>query len=499
MSSYSTSYNPDVLSTLANLSSDEVFTPPHIANQMLDLLPQELFQNKNTTFLDPATKSGVFLREITKRLIKGLENDIPDLQERIDHILHNQVFGIATTELTSLISRRSLYCSKFPNSRYSISHFNNKSGGISFEGYQHTWKGNRCQYCGADKETYNRNSTKETYAYQFIHQENNNMKFDVIIGNPPYQISDGGAKASARPLYHLFITTAKKLNPRFICMITPSRWFSGGKGLDDFRRDNITDNRYKIIFDFVDSKDCFPGVEIKGGVNYFLWDREYSGPCEITNVIPGFKDVSYSRYLNSISEDIFVRYNSAVSILNKVRDDIVVSVGSIVSTQKPFGLRTFVNPEKVKHENSIILYGNSYKGFISKDEISKGFNHIDMFKIFISRSYGAGEGFPHQIINKPFVGEPGSACTETYLMIGPFKDEASTKIFISYIKTKFFRFLVMLRKITQDTSKDTYNFVPFLELEKEINDQDLYSRYKLTKSEIDFIEKTIKPMDELND
>ena len=365
-------YNPDVLNCIANLSNDEVFTPPALANQVLDMLPKELFSEPTTTFVDPFCKSGVFLREIVKRLDKGLAEKIPDQQKRIDHIMHHQVFGIALTELTSLLSRRTLYCSKCANSQYSVTHFDNEQGNVFYKPIKHTWVNGKCKYCGASKEVYDRGSESEQYAYQFIHTDNpenlfpKNMKFDVIIGNPPYQLDDGGSKASASPIYHTFVNQAKKLNPRYLTMIIPSRWFTGGKGLDSFRKSMLNDKHIRILKDYINAKDCFPGLSISGGICYFLWDREYQGLCDFWSCHSG-KENFAQRCLNEFS--VFVRYNDAVNIVHKVKKMKEKSVMSIMSSRNPFGIPTNVRGVPERFKDCYKLVSSQGEGFIDKDEI----------------------------------------------------------------------------------------------------------------------------------
>ena len=502
---YANTYNPDVLSCLANLSSDEVFTPPHIVNKMLDMLPAELFNNKKTTFLDPACKSGVFLREIAKRLLKGLENEIPDLQERIDHIFHNQLFGIAITELTSLLSRRSVYCSKYPNGEYSVTLFDNAEGNIRYRKTNHTWSGEKCTFCGASKSSYDRNEALETHAYEFIHtvrpEEIIKMKFDVIIGNPPYQLSDGGdnneearTRGGALPIYQKFIQQAKKLRPRFLVMIVPSRWFAGGRGLDEFRAEMLSDTRIRHLVDFPASSECFPGVEIKGGVCYFLWNRDDPGDC-VVETVRGDNRSSLSRPLLESGSDVFIRFNESITIYKKVQSKKEESFKEMVSAQKPFGFRTFFQGEQSQFKDGVKLYTNDGVSYVSRESISQNKQWIDKPKVYISMAYGAGEDYPHQIINKPFYGEPNTCCTETYLVVGPFETEKIARNVLGYMSTKFFRFLVMLRKNTQHAAKGVYQFAPIQDFNKLWTDEKLYSKYGLSDNEICFIESMIRPMD----
>jgi len=494
-----TSYNPDVLSCLANLSSDEVFTPPQLANQMLDLLPQELWSNPEARFLDPACKTGVFLREIAKRLNKGLEEKIPDQQKRINHIMKNQLFGIAITELTSLISRRSLYCSKTANGKYSVcTVFDNQQGNIRFRRIEHTWQDGRCVFCGASRENYDRGPELETHAYEFIHTEKPeeifNMKFDVIIGNPPYQLSDSGHGASAVPIYQKFVQQAMKLNPRFLTMIIPSRWFAGGRGLDNFRKSMLTDNRLRILVDYPDATECFPGIDLSGGVCYFLWDRDNKGYCRITNIVEG-KSCTLERPLLENGVDVFIRYNEAIPILHKVFAFKEKSFSEHVSTQKPFGLRTYAKGKSKPFPNSIKLYGSTGVTYISNDEVTQNVGWINKYKVYISAAYGERIAKSYWVTGKPFLGEPQTCCSETYLVVGPFASKRECLNVMSYIRTRFFRFLVLLIKNTQHAPQKVYSFVPMQDFSKPWTDEELYKKYGLTEDEIAFIEKMVRPMD----
>ena len=325
------------------------------------------------------------------------------------------------------------------------------------------------------------------------------MQFDVIIGNPPYQMSDGGdtderKRGGAVPLYHLFIQTAKKVKPKYLIMIVPSRWFAGGRGLDDFRDEMLHDNRLEKIVDYPISSECFPGVEIKGGVCYFKWNERYHGDCEVTTVRGDFTSTSVRPLLEK-GCDIFIRHNESISILRKVQSKKERTIDAIVSSQKPFGLRTFVQGENNEFEGSVRLYANKHIGFFPRKEIQSHKEWIDMYKVYTTMAYGAGEDYPHQILNIPILGEPNTCCTETYMVIGPVKTKQEAENIIAYYKTRFFRFLVMLKKNTQHAPARVYQFVPLQDFSHPWTDEMLYKKYGMTEEEIAFIESMIRPME----
>lgn len=497
---FEATYNPDVLSCIANLSNDEVFTPPELANKILDILPGDLWSDPNATFLDPGTKSGVFLREVAKRLIDGLESDIPDLQERLDHIYTKQLYGIAVTELTSLLSRRSLYCSKYPSSRYSIVRFDTPEGNIRYRQTNHVWVGGKCRYCGAPKDVYDRNEELEQHAYEFIHllnpEEVFNMKFDVILGNPPYQLETAGAGRQAKPIYNLFVEQAMKLQPRYLTMIIPSRWFAGGMGLDDFRDTMANNGHIRKLVDYANAKECFPQNSISGGVCYFLWDRDNEGPCEFVNIANGVEN-SELRQLDEWS--VLVRYNEAVDILRKVqaKDEPVVS--EIASTLMPFGLSTKERGiPKRKSPTDCVLHSSAGASFYPREKLTKGLDNLDGYKVLMSKTGAEHAGEPSKdgtfrvLTSSMKVIGPNEICTHSYFLVGHFDDEIEAQNLLAYLQTKFARFLVLQSMTSINVSKAVFQFLPMQDFTKTWTDEDLYNKYELTIEERDYIERLIK-------
>ena len=519
--------NPDVLSCIANLSNDEVFTPPEIANRMLDMIEdawredhngESIWTNPKIRFQDPCAKSGVFLREITKRLTAGLEKTMPDLEERVTHILRNQVFGIGITRLTSLLARRSVYCSKHANGPHSIAKLlGTESGNIWFKKTEHSWNEGKCVFCGANKRDYDRGPDLETHAYAFIHAEDpsrnlekifgENMQFDVIIGNPPYQLGQSGGESVggfAMPIYQKFVQVAKNLEPRYVAFVTPSRWFAGGRGLDEFRSEMLSDTRIRRLVDYPDGSEVFPGTQIEGGVSYFLWDSSWREGCEVSTIQAGAAtSPPMKRFLGKY--DIVVRRNEAVPILEKVlrtnQSDEFGNLSSKVSPIQPFSIRTNFRgqPDAKGLKKPIRIFRNGGIDFMERTDVPRNDSWIDDWKVLLGSAYGAGNTQPYQIYNYPIIAEPGTACTETYLVISRFKSEKEAIRCANYLKTRFVRFLVSLRKNTQHLYNERFQFVPDLPMNQDWSDEKLYEKYKITKKEVSFINSMIRSMENPNE
>ncbi len=492
-------HKPDILDCLSNLSSDEVFTPPTVAEQILDLLPSELWTDPEIRILDPACKSGVFLREAAKRLMIGLEATIPDEDERRLHIFEKMLFGISITALTGLMSRRSLYYSKNAASKHAVVKLSQPDGNIHYSRGTHVYGRNgRCQFCGAPKGDLDRGEHLENYAYQFIHKKDIfDMKFDVIVGNPPYQLEDEGYGASASPIYQLFVNQAIQLNPSYLAMIIPARWYAGGKGLDEFRNQMINDRRMKYLVDYPKLFECFPGVEIKGGVCYFLWESKYDGDCTVRTIFDG-KIVSEATRDLRDGGDVLVRSNEGVLLLKKVQARLEKTLEEIVSSRKPFGLPTNVTVSDTSTQSDdLVIFRRGGVSYIRQNEVAINKQWIDKFKVLTPMA-GDGHGrVPAIVTGEPIVAPPHSVCSETYLVVNVYDGpdaEAKANNLATYLKTKFVRFLISLRKNTQHVTKERFSFVPDLDMSRTWTDADLYARYGLTDEEIAFVESNIKEM-----
>lgn len=516
--------NPDVLTCIANLSNDEVFTPPALANRILDDLAASWFEasggrniwtDKTVTFLDPFTKSGVFLREISSRLIDGLKDEIPDLQDRVNHILIKQVFGIGITQLTAYIARRSLYCSKFANGPHSVATlfgegdgYGRSDGHVWYERLEHAWNTEgRCRYCPASKTSFDRDRDLESHAYALTHTDDVSarvstilgvtMRFDVVIGNPPYQLqSDGGTRDV--PIYQKFVEQAKKLEPRLLTMVIPSRWMATGLGLSEFRRTMLSDRHVRKLVDYERMDEVFPGVDFEGGVGYFLWDRDHEGLCAVTSISGGEVIGPTERDLSEF--DVLVRDSRGLDILRKVKRKGEKSIIEILSVDKEFGWTSnFADFHKVKKPGDIDLHynrgGKRLVGYIGRKAVTKSPHLIGKWKVLVPKAYGERGARPAKILGPSFIARPPCVCTQTYLFFF-LNDKASAESLSSYMRTRFFRFLVSLRKITQDAARGTYTWVPLQTWDRIWSDEALYKKYGITTDEIAFIESMIRPIDQ---
>ena len=508
------SHRPDILNCLANLSSDEVFTPPTLVNNMLDMLPPWVWQDCRLRWLDPCTKSGVFLREVARRLMVGLEDEIRDEAERWTHIYRNMLYGIAISEVTALVSRRTLYgCKDATLQPHSVIQFSSVDGNIRFPPAKHEWVNGKCVKCGASAKAAVVDIGRETHVHPFLHMDLDDifgskkpMHFDVIMGNPPYQQDDGGHGRSARPLYHKFVEIAKIMQPRFLIYVIPARWYAGGKGLDNFRSDMLRDRRLSHLVDYPRMADLFEGVDIAGGGCYFLWDAEHDDDCSV--VPEGKIQEAVLRRLDT--HDVFVRDNRSVAILRKVLRKVKIEKISFSDgtawARNPYGygFRAHAVPSDAKDrpegDFNLLLMTKDGDRFIRREQVRKNTESLDMWKVVISyttaeHAGNANKDGTKRVISRMRALPPGSACTETYLVIDTFKDQVRACNQLAYLKTRLARFLMELRTPTQHVTRKSFAFVPRISTDRKWSDESLNDFFNLSDDDIAHIESKIRLID----
>jgi site-specific DNA-methyltransferase (adenine-specific) len=417
------------------------------------------------------------------------------------------VFAIAITELTSLMVRRTLYCSKDASGDSSSVRMPSRNGNIWMKRVEHSYKNGRCSECGGSRDQLEREN-RENYAYGFIHasgreaiEKEMDMKFDVIVGNPPYQMDGGGGGTNATPLYDVFVQQAIAMNPRYLAMIVPSRWMAGGRGLDSFREQMLNDKHLRKLVDYPNAEEVFPviGKSIKGGVCYFLWNRDDEGPCAVTIVRGQDRHGPIERSLDEF--DVFVRDVRAIKILNKVIKKKERTLEEIVSGDTPFGLASNYGPlrEGIKQVGEIKLYavrsGKRLEAWIPRDAITKNVGLIDAWKVLVPKAGSdGGAKIPDVVLGKPLIAVPKSVCTQTFMTVGPVENLAEAENLSNYLTSRFARFLISLRKISQDALRSTYSWVPMQDFSKPITDAELFKKYSITKDEQAYIAEMIKEM-----
>ena len=493
---------PDILECLSNLSSDEVFTPPPVAGRMLDLLPDEVWSNPDLKWLDPVCKTGIFLREAASRLMDGLAEVIEDEGERRSHIFHNMLYGIAITELTGHIARRSLYYSKDASGEYAVVPLATTQGNILQRRSEHKHppklKGvvessRKCEICGTpdklDREGL------ENYAYTFIHDDEVfDMKFDVIIGNPPYQLEDTGFGAAATPIYQHFVNQAKSLDPLYMLFIIPARWYAGGKRLTEFRDSMLSDPHIQQLVDYPDASELFPGVDIKGGICYFLRNRDHVGKCQVVNVVNGEALPLVERALDE--HEVFIRFGRSVEILSKVQARGEESFDAVLSTREPFGfMSNFDGYERAERKGHLVyvMRGNN-RAWVARSDVRKNVDWIDHWKVFLATASDGSGTYPQSVLGRPIVEGPGVVCSGTYLVAGVYDSEQEAQNCADYLRTRFARFMVSLQKNTQHLTQQKASYLPKLDMKQAWTDSDLFDRYELDDVDWEFIQDVIKEM-----
>ncbi len=541
----------DILETLTNVGSDEVFTPRKVVDMMLDALPKEVWSNPDYRWLNPASKTGIFEREIAIRLDVGLKDIIPDTETRRKHILQDMIFSIGQTKFTANVARRTLYYCCQANrpcdglmedghyvNGYAIGNgtwFDDAEGNVKTPISNHLIKKDRCIYCGipSNSEYLDRNQ-RENYSYDFIHcspgdeiqtyladrffNGDRNVKFDVIIGNPPYQLSDGGGGqgTSAIPIYQKFVNQAISLKPKYASFIIPARWMVKGKGpeLKKFKDDFLNETHVLEFHRYIKSEDCF-SKDIPGGVCYFLWVRDYDGPCDFVTHSADGSEQLINKHLNEGNTDIILSDPIQESIISKVlnymSDNDIEPVSTYVSPRCPFNLSGDVLKKEEKYsklplfsesktENSFRIIGTDSGGkricrFISNSyNFTKGSAYVNKYKIFVGKATVGGQTLGESdeilVLSQPILADINDVCTDSYEVIGPFNTESESIDFVNYMRTRFFRFLLACRLGSQNISRQSYSFVPFL-LNNNKSDDELFALFGLDNEEKEYIQKKI--------
>lgn len=455
--------------------SQEVLEEPRLVDQ--GQVTEDIFLNPEARILEMNSKSGLYPLYMAYSLyamkLPGPEDKLPleQTQALWQETVEQQIFVLCKTRMAESITRRTLV------------------------GYQ-DWTVNATYIPHLLERMENdpQRLAKKLQRTDTWGKEGQPMKFDAIVGNPPYQEMDGGNNASAVPLYQLFMEQAILVEPHYISMIMPARWYSGGRGLDKFRSEMLNDERLCKMMDFSDSNDCFPGVDIAGGVCYFLWDKSAHGECKVISVHNGKQSVS-ERKLNEY--DTFIRFKEAISIIKKIQLRESKFYSERVSSQKPFGLRTYVKPTE---SGDIKLRYSGGIGPFNRADVTSGLDWIDKWKVTMSYLTYDHAGRPdkngqRRIFSTMDILPPETVCTETYIVIDCFDTEQEAKNLMAYLKTRFVRFLVAQLAATQHLSKATFGFVPVQDFTEEWTDEKLYKKYELTEDEIAFIESTIRVME----
>lgn len=486
----------------------EEISEPRLVNR--GQVTKDIFDKKDTHILEVNSKTGLYPLYMTYSIyryklerLKAVKNEISTEDENNLWIetVRNNIFVICKTEMAKYITNRTLLGYKQINLNSKI--------GINAHCFDDLLK------CMTDKtDRFIKRIQRTSF---WLNEGNEIMKFDAIVGNPPYMIMDGGAKASAKPIYNYFIESSKKVKPKYMSFIIPTRWYTGGKGLDDFRKSMLNDKHMELIHDYLTPEYIFSNTNIRGGVCYFLWNKDYNNEVDLIRVIThqNEKIVSDIKRKFKIEEvDIFIRDAQSILILDKIVKQETKLLSMYVSSLKPFGFRGYFIKDKRFHldknnlDNPIICYGKGkLLGYVERAEVKNHIEWIDVWKIFTPRANNIGTELSDDNLNS-FIGEPGSICTESYIAMG--MELNLTKIMAinltKYLKTKFLRFLHGIAKSSQDATAKTYQFVPLQDFSDKSDidwsksiaeiDQQLYAKYKFSKDEIDYVESKIKPMAE---